>query len=59
MNRSQARADTFNLVEALLEIGSAITSVTRLTRSRMYRFLGIVFSFASTVSAVSYPFLAQ
>ena len=39
--------------EALLEIGLVITSVTLLTRSRIYWYLGMVFSLAGVASALS------
>ena len=41
---AERRANRFDLAEALLEIGLVITSVTLLTRSRIYWYLGIVFS---------------
>ena len=47
------RADRFDLSEALLEIGLVITSVTLLTRSRRYWYLGIVFSVVGIASALS------
>jgi hypothetical protein len=54
---AEARADRFDLAEALLEIGLVITSVTLLTRSRIYWYLGLVFSLLGVVSAVSAFFL--
>jgi hypothetical protein len=54
---AEARASRFDLAEALLEIGLVITSVTLLTRSRIYWYLGIVFSIAGVVSVVSAFFL--
>jgi hypothetical protein len=39
--------------EALIEIGLVITSVTLLTRSRIYRYPGMVFSFAGIASVAS------
>jgi hypothetical protein len=53
VEQAEARADRFDLAEALLEIGLVITSVTLLTRSRIYWYLGIVFSIAGIVSALS------
>ena len=53
MKHAEARADRFDLAEALLEIGLVITSVTLLTRSRIYWYLGIVFSLGGIVSALS------
>lgn len=50
---AERRAGRFDLSEALLEIGLVITSVTLLTRSRMYWYLGLVFSMCGIVSAVS------
>jgi hypothetical protein len=43
----------FDLAEALLEIGLVITSVTLLTRSRIYWYLGMVFSIGGIASAIS------
>jgi Domain of unknown function (DUF4337) len=53
VKEAEARASRFDLAEAMLEIGLVITSVTLLTRSRIYWYLGIVFSFAGVASAVS------
>ena len=53
VEKAEARADRFDLAEALLEIGLVITSVPLLTHSRVYWYLGIVFSAAGVVSAVS------
>jgi hypothetical protein len=53
VERVEARADRFDLAEALLEIGLVITSVTLLTKSRVYWFLGLVFSVAGLVSVAS------
>ncbi len=53
VEQAEARADRFDLAEALLEIGLVITSVTLLTRSRVYWYLGIVFSVAGIASAAS------
>ncbi len=49
----EARADRFDLAEALLEIGLVITSVTLLTRSRIYWYFGFAFAAAGLVSALS------
>ncbi len=57
VEKAEARADRFDLGEALLEIGLVITSVTLLTRSRMYWYFGIVFALAGVISAVSAFFL--
>lgn len=53
VENAEARANRFDLAEALLEIGLVITSVTLLTRSRIYWYLGIVFSVAGIASAAS------
>ena len=55
--KAEARANRFDLGEALLEIGLVITSVTLLTRTRVYWYFGIVFALAGVVSAVSAFFL--
>jgi hypothetical protein len=57
VGNAEARASRFDLAEALLEIGLVITSVTLLTRSRIYWYLGIVFSVAGMASAFSAFFL--
>jgi hypothetical protein len=48
---AEARADRFDLGEALLEIGLVITSVTLLTRRRPYWYLGMLFGVAGVISA--------
>ena len=53
VEQAEARADRLDLSEALLEIGLVITSVTLLTKSRMYWYLGLVFSVAGILSAFS------
>ena len=55
--QAEARADRFDFAEALLEIGLVITSVTLLTKSRIYWYLGLVFSACGVASAVSALFL--
>lgn len=50
---AEARASRFDLAEALLEIGLVVTSVTLLTRSRSYWYLGMGFALAGAVSALS------
>ncbi|MFZ0743078.1 MAG: DUF4337 domain-containing protein [Terracidiphilus sp.] len=57
VEHAEARANRFDLAEALLEIGLVITSVTLLTRSRIYWYLGIAFSVLGIASAVSVLFL--
>jgi hypothetical protein len=53
VKQAEARANRFDLAEALLEIGLVITSVTLLTHSRIYWYLGIVCSIVGIVSAAS------
>ena len=53
VEESEARADRYDLGEALLEIGLVITSVTLLTRNRLYWYFGMVFSLAGILSALS------
>jgi hypothetical protein len=51
VEQAEARAQLFELGEVLLEIGLVITSVTLLTRRRMYWYFGIAFSLGGIVSA--------
>lgn len=53
VGQAEARANRFDLSEALLEIGLVITSVTLLTRNRFYWYFGMVFALAGILSAVS------
>jgi len=53
VEQAEARANRFDLSEALLEIGLVVTSVTLLTRSRWYWHLGIAFALAGIASALS------
>jgi len=53
VEQAEARGDRFDLAEALLEIGLVITSVTLLTRSRIYWYLGLIFSVLGIASAAS------
>jgi hypothetical protein len=53
VDEAEARASRFDLGEALLEIGLVITSVTLLTKSRMYWYFGIVFALIGVGSAIS------
>ena len=53
VGQAELRANRFDLGEALLEIGLVITSVTLLTHSRIYWHLGMVFSLAGVLSALS------
>jgi ribosome-binding ATPase YchF (GTP1/OBG family) len=50
---AEARADRFDLGEALLEIGLVVTSVTLLTRSRIYWVFGMGFAAAGVISALA------
>ena len=54
---AEARGNRFDLAETLLEIGLVVTSVTLLTKSRIYWFLGLVFAAAGILSALSVLFL--
>jgi hypothetical protein len=51
--QAEDRGLRFDLGEALLEIGLVITSVTLLTRSRVYWFVGLCFSLGGILSALS------
>jgi hypothetical protein len=51
--KAEARASRFDLGEALLEIGLVVTSVTLLTRSRIYWFFGLAFALAGILSAAA------
>jgi hypothetical protein len=53
VEEAEARATRFDLSEALLEIGLVITSVTLLTRSRIYWYLGLGFATGGILSALS------
>ena len=53
VEQAEARGNRFDLSEVLLEIGLVITSITLLTRSRTYWYLGIVFSLCGILSALS------
>lgn len=57
VEQAEAHAARYDLAEALLEIGLVITSVTLLTRSRIYWYMGIVFSICGIASAVSVAML--
>ena len=57
VEEAEARATRFDLAEALLEIGLVITSVTLLTRARIYWFLGLAFAAAGILSALSVTLL--
>jgi hypothetical protein len=49
---SERRADHYDLGEALLEIGLVVTSVTLLTRRRVYWFFGMAFGAAGVISSL-------
>ena len=53
VEEAEARANRFDLAEALLEIGLVVTSVTLLTKSRIYWFLGLIFAAGGILSAFS------
>jgi hypothetical protein len=53
VEEAEARATRFDLAEALLEIGLVVTSVTLLTKSRIYWFLGLGFAAGGILSAIS------
>jgi len=53
VDEAEARATRFDLGEALLEIGLVVTSITLLTRNRLYWYFGIVFALAGITSALS------
>jgi hypothetical protein len=57
VEQAEARANRFDLSEALLEIGLVISSVTLLTRTKFYWYIGIVFSVAGVASAATVLFL--
>ncbi len=52
VEEAEARADRFDLGEALLEIGLVITSITLLTKNRMYWFVGMAASAGGVVATV-------
>ena len=53
VEQAEARADRFDLGEALLEIGLVITSVTLLTHRRIYWHFGMIFALGGILSAAS------
>jgi len=57
VEQAEAKGNRFDLAEALLEIGLVITSVTLLTRRRIYWYLGIAFSLGGIASALTVLFL--
>ena len=53
VRKSERRASRFDFGEALLEIGLVITSITLLTRQRLYWYLGGVFGVLGVIAAAS------
>jgi hypothetical protein len=53
VEQAEARADRFDLGEALLEIALVVSSITLLTRNRVYWLLGLVFGLLGILSATS------
>jgi len=53
VEQAEARANRFDLAEALLEIALVISSVTLLTRSRIYWYVGLVFAVGGIASAAT------
>jgi hypothetical protein len=53
VRHAERKANRFDLSEALLEIGLVVTSVTLLTKMRLFWYIGIAFSLAGVASAVS------
>jgi hypothetical protein len=54
---AERHAKFFDLGEALLEIGLVISSVTLLTRTKLFWYFGIVFSIAGIISVATVLFL--
>jgi hypothetical protein len=57
VKHAEAKADRFDLGEALLEIALVTASITLLTRNRAYWLLGLVFGVAGILSSASVLFL--
>ena len=57
VDQGEARSDRFDLGEVLLEIGLVITSVTLLTRSRVYWHIGLIVSALGVAASASAFFL--
>jgi hypothetical protein len=53
VEQAEARADRFDLGEALLEIALVTASITLLTRNRIYWLLGLVFGVLGILSSLS------
>lgn len=58
VEQAEIHAGRFDLAEVLLEIGLVITSITLLTRARVYWYVGLLFSAAGILAAAS-VFLSQ
>ena len=58
VGQAEKRANRFDLGETLLEIGLVITSITLLTRSRVYWYFGLAFALAG-VAAAGWAFLVR
>jgi len=57
VEHAEAKADRFDLGEALLEIALVTSSITLLTRNRLYWLLGLAFGVAGIASAATVLFL--
>jgi Domain of unknown function (DUF4337) len=53
VEQAEARANRFDLGEALLEIALVVSSITLLTKNRIYWLLGLLFGVAGILSAAS------
>jgi hypothetical protein len=51
VDKAEKKANRFDLGETLLEIGLVITSITLLTKSRIYWYFGLAFALAGIVMA--------
>ncbi len=57
VEHAEAKADRFDLGEALLEIALVTSSITLLTRNRIYWLLGLAFGVAGIASSLTVLFL--
>ncbi len=57
VERAEEHANRFDLGEALLEIALVVSSITLLTRNRIYWLLGLLFGAAGILSSASVLFL--
>ncbi|HEX3435322.1 MAG TPA: DUF4337 domain-containing protein [Pseudacidobacterium sp.] len=53
VHRAERKANRFDLGEALLEIGLVITSITLLTRQRIFWYAGMVFGLAGVAACAT------